>query len=161
MHKIRIFFILLIGISFYCYEFFKNSYRSISEQIVEYFHIQSHIGFSFLVSSYNITYLLMQIPAGILLDRFGSKKVLIVATLICGIGNILFIVGGFELAIVGRLLVGIGSSFAFIGVLKLTLENFDSKHFALVTSIIISLGTLAAAFHKTLVSIFQTMIFHG
>ncbi|QLE78969.1 MFS transporter [Francisella sp. Scap27] len=151
MHKIRIFFILLIGISFYCYEFFLRILTgAYQEQIVEYFHIQSHIGFSFLVSSYNITYLLMQIPAGILLDRFGSKKVLIVATLICGIGNILFIVGGFELAIVGRLLVGIGSSFAFIGVLKLTLENFDSKHFALVTSIIISLGTLAAAFSQNI-----------
>lgn len=151
MYKIRTFLILLVGISFYCYEFFLRILTgAYQEQIVEYFHIQSHVGFSFLVSSYNITYLLMQIPAGILLDRFGSKKVLLAATLICGIGNILFISGGFELAIIGRLLVGIGSSFAFIGVLKLTLENFDNKHFALVTSIIISLGTLAAAFSQNI-----------
>ena len=92
----------------------------------------------------------MQIPAGILLDRYGSKKVLISATILCGIGNIIFIMGGFELAIVGRLLVGVGSSFAFIGVLKLALENFPRKHFALVTSIVISLGTLAAAFSQNI-----------
>ena len=143
--------ILLIGVSFYCYEFFLRILTgAYQEQIVSYFNIQTHVGFSFLVSSYNITYLLMQIPAGILLDRYGSKKVLIIATLICGVGNILFIASGFKLAIIGRLLVGIGSSFAFIGILKLTLENFPRKYFALVTSIVISLGTLAAAFSQNI-----------
>lgn len=143
--------ILFVGVGFYCYEFFLRILTgAYQEQIVSYFHIQSHVGFSFLVSSYNITYLLMQIPAGILLDRYGSKKVLIAATLICGVGNIIFIMGGFELAIIGRLLVGIGSSFAFIGVLKLALENFSRKQFALVTSIVISLGTLTAAFSQNI-----------
>ena len=151
MSKLKMSLILFTGISFYCYEFFLRILTgAYQEQIVSYFNLQSHISFSFLVSSYNITYLLMQIPAGILLDRYGSKKVLIVATLICGIGNIIFIAGSFELAIIGRLLVGIGSSFAFIGVLKLALENFSRKKFALVTSIVISLGTLAAAFSQNI-----------
>ena len=151
MNKFKMSLVLFVGVGFYCYEFFLRILTgAYQEQIVSYFNIQSNVGFSFLVSSYNITYLLMQIPAGILLDRYGSKKVLIVATLICGIGNIIFIMGGFELAIIGRLLVGIGSSFAFIGVLKLTLENFSKKHFALVTSIVISFGTLTAAFSQNI-----------
>ena len=109
MNKFKMSLILFVGIGFYCYEFFLRILTgAYQEQIVDYFHIQSHVGFSFLVSSYNITYLLMQIPAGILLDRYGSKKVLISATILCGIGNIIFIMGGFELAIVGRLLVGVG-----------------------------------------------------
>ncbi|MFT4694420.1 MAG: MFS family permease [Francisella sp.] len=151
MNKFKMSLILFVGVGFYCYEFFLRILTgAYQDQIVDYFHIQSHVGFSFLISSYNITYLIMQIPAGILLDRYGSKKVLIAATLICGIGNIIFIMGGFELAIIGRLLVGIGSSFAFIGVLKLALENFSRKHFALVTSIVISLGTLTAAFSQNI-----------
>ena len=151
MNKFKMSLILFVGVGFYCYEFFLRILTgAYQDQIVDYFHIQSHVGFSFLISSYNITYLIMQIPAGILLDRYGSKKVLIAATLICGIGNIIFIMGGFELAIIGRLLVGIGSSFAFIGVLKLALENFPRKHFALVTSIVISLGTLTAAFSQNI-----------
>ncbi|AJC48605.1 MFS transporter [Allofrancisella guangzhouensis] len=149
MQKFRTLIILTIGISFYCYEFFLRILTgAYQEQIVNYFNISTHIGFSFLISSYNITYLIMQIPAGILLDRFGSKRVLIAATLVCGAGNILFIAGGFNTAIVGRLLVGVGSSFAFIGVLKLALENFNPKYFSFITSIIISLGTLAAAFSQ-------------
>ena len=55
----------------------------------------------------------MQILAGVLLDRFGSKKVLIRATLLCGIRNVIFVSGNYELALFGRLLVGLGSSFAF------------------------------------------------
>ncbi|QIW10836.1 MFS transporter [Francisella sp. LA112445] len=151
MQQLRLSLILIIGISFYCYEFFLRILTGVyQEQIVQHFNISTHIGFSFLVSSYNITYLLMQIPAGILLDRFGSKKILIFATVTCGIGNVIFISGGYELALFGRLLVGIGSSFAFIGVLKLTLENLNSKYFSIITSVVISLGTLAAAFSQNI-----------
>lgn len=151
MQKIKLLLILFAGVSFYCYEFFLRILTgAYQEQIVEHFDLTTHIGFSFLVSSYNITYLLMQIPAGILLDRFGSKKVLISATILCGIGNIIFVSGGYELALFGRLLVGLGSSFAFIGVLKLTLENFETKYFPIITSLVISLGTLAAAFSQNI-----------
>jgi MFS family permease len=151
MSKFKVFILLNAGVLFYCYEFFlrilTGAYR---EQIINHFDITTNIGFSFLISSYNITYLLMQIPAGIILDRYGSKKTLICATLICGIGNIIFIYGGFNTALLGRLLVGVGSSFAFIGVLKLTIENFNAKHFAIITSLVISLGTLTAAFSQNI-----------
>ena len=151
MQKFKLSLVLVVGISFYCYEFFLRILTgAYQEQIVEHFNLSTHIGFSFLVSSYNITYLLMQIPAGILLDRYGSKKVLISATILCGVGNIIFVSGGYELALFGRLLVGLGSSFAFIGVLKLTLENFESKYFPIITSLVISLGTLAAAFSQNI-----------
>lgn len=151
MQKVKLLLILFAGIGFYCYEFFLRILTgAYQEQIVEHFDLTTHIGFSFLVSSYNITYLLMQIPAGILLDRYGSKKVLISATILCGIGNIIFVSGGYELALFGRLLVGLGSSFAFIGVLKLTLENFEAKYFPIITSLVISLGTLAAAFSQNI-----------
>ena len=151
MKKAHIFISLIIGISFYCYEFFLRILTgAYQEEIIDFFHLTNHTSFSFLVSSYNITYLLMQIPAGFLLDKFGSKKILIWATLICGFGNILFVCGDFYIAIIGRLLVGVGSSFAFIGVLKLARETMNTRHFAIIASIVISLGTLAAAFSQQL-----------
>ncbi|MDE4976078.1 MFS transporter, partial [Francisella tularensis subsp. holarctica] len=76
--------------------------------------------------------------------------VLIGATILCGLGNIIFVSGEYELSLFGRLLVGLGSSVAFIGVLKLTLENFESKYFPIITSLVISLGTLAAAFSQNI-----------
>lgn len=68
----------------------------------------------------------------------------------CGIiGNVIFVSGVYELGLFGRLLVGLGSLFAFIGVLKLTLENFELKYFPIITSLVISLGTQQHS-HKTL-----------
>lgn len=92
----------------------------------------------------------MQIPAGVLLDKYGSKKILVMATLLCAIGNIIFVLDGYTTAMLGRLLIGVGSSFAFIGVIKLIRENLDTKYFAILSSIVISLGTLAAAFSQQL-----------
>ncbi len=146
--------VFFIGVIFYCYEFFLRLLTgAYQQQIIDYFHINTHICFSFLISSYNLTYLLMQIPAGLLLDKYGSKKILIIATLMCGLGNILFVLDGYALALFGRLLIGIGSSFAFIGVLKLSRETLPNKYFGLFASIVISLGTLAAAFSQQ-VSVF-------
>ncbi len=150
--KINLLF--FIGIIFYCYEFFLRLLTGVyQQQIIDYFHINTHIGFSFLISSYNLTYLLMQIPAGVLLDKYGSKKILIIATLMCGLGNILFVLDGYALALFGRLLIGIGSSFAFLGVLKLSREMLPNKYFGLFASVVISFGTLAAAFSQQ-VSVF-------
>ncbi len=135
-----------IGVLFYCYEFFLRLLTgAYHEQIINHFGITTHINFSFLVSSYNLTYALMQIPAGLIIDKYGSKKTLVVATIICGLGNIMFVSDGYILALIGRLIVGIGSSFAFIGVLKLSRENLSNTHFGLFASIVISLGTFAAA----------------
>jgi len=146
--------VFFIGIVFYCYEFFLRLLTgAYQQQIIDYFHINTHVGFSFLISSYNLTYLLMQIPAGLLLDKYGSKKILIIATLMCGLGNILFVLDGYALALFGRLLIGIGSSFAFVGVLKLSRETLPNRYFGLFASVVISLGTLAAAFSQQ-VSVF-------
>ncbi|MCF6807727.1 MFS transporter [Thiotrichales bacterium 19S9-12] len=145
----RITMALCAGISFYCYEFFLRILTgAYQDQIVSFFDIKSHIGFSFLISSYNLTYLLMQIPAGMLLDKYGSRKCLITATLACGFGSALFVSGDYNIALLGRLLVGAGSSFAFVGVLKLARESLPRRHFGLFASVVISLGTLAAAFSQ-------------
>lgn len=60
------------------------------------------------------------------------------------IGNVIFVSGVYDLDLFGRLLVELGSLFAFIGVLKLTLENFELKYFPIITSLVISLDTQAA-----------------
>ncbi|WP_440615464.1 MFS transporter [Cysteiniphilum sp. 6C5] len=136
--------VFLIGLLFYGYEFFLRLINGAYEkQIVEYFHLSSKFDYSFLVSSYSLTYLLMQIPCGIILDRFESKYVFSFAILICGLGNIIFLSPVYSIAVIGRLLIGFGSAFAFIGVLKISREYFSSTYFSLLASIAISFGTLA------------------
>lgn len=141
--------VFLIGLLFYGYEFFLRLINGAYEkQIVEYFHLSSKFDYSFLVSSYSLTYLLMQIPCGIILDRFESKYVFSFAILICGLGNIIFLSPVYSIAVIGRLLIGFGSAFAFIGVLKISREYFSSTYFSLLASIAISFGTLAGIFSQ-------------
>jgi len=151
-----IFIIFLAGLVFYCYEFFLRIIPgAYSLEIIEFLKLETntHFTFSLLISSYNISYLAMQIPAGMLLDKFGSKKILPLAILICGIGNFVFIYNDFYISLLGRILVGCGSAFGFIGVLKITRDRISTKYFPTFVAIVISLGTLAGSYAQQISTI--------
>ena len=83
--------------------------------LMENFHISAST-LGILSAFYFYAYSPMQIPAGLLMDRFGARRLLTFATFICGLGGILF---GFApslwLASLARFLMGLGSAFAFVG----------------------------------------------
>ncbi|MDA7742045.1 MFS transporter [Francisellaceae bacterium] len=156
--KLALSLIFISGLLFYCYEFYLRILPgAYADQIMTFFK-SGPFEYSFLVSSYNITYLAMQIPAGLLLDRFGNRRVLVAAVLLCGIGNAVFVFDSYNISIVGRLLVGLGSSFAFVGVLKLCREYLSARYFAFLASIVISVGTLAAAYAQQISTIVSSSI---
>lgn len=67
-----------------------------------------------------VFYAAMQVPVGILLDRFGARKLLAVGALLMAAGQITVglsnvLVGG----VVGRSLVGMGDAFTFISMIRL------------------------------------------
>jgi len=67
-----------------------------------------------------IFYAGMQIPVGIMLDRFGSRKVLAAGAFLMAIGQ--FLVGiapNLSMAVLGRILVGIGDACTFISMMRL------------------------------------------
>jgi MFS family permease len=91
------------------------------------FHIDK-AQLSFLNSAYFWNYLLMQVSAGILLDKFGAKCVLNPALLCIIFGPIIFsLIHNLYFAFGGSLLIGIGSSFGFIGLLFVVSQLFTSN----------------------------------
>ncbi|MGI6095454.1 MAG: MFS transporter [Lachnospiraceae bacterium] len=50
--------------------------------------------FVLLTNMFSYTYMAMQIPAGILLDKFGAKKISVAGALIAALGTLLFSTGG-------------------------------------------------------------------
>ena len=75
----------------------------------------------------------MQIPAGLLFDRFSARWLITCATLVCTAGAFFFaFTHHIEWAAFGRFLMGIGSAFAFIGVLVVASRWFPPRHFALL-----------------------------
>lgn len=62
----------------------------------------------------------MQIPVGILVDRFGAKVLLVVGAAIMAAGQFtVAFAPSLEYAVVGRMLVGLGDSFTFISMIRM------------------------------------------
>ncbi len=94
---------------------------------------------------YFYTYTAMQIPSGLLFDRFNAKLIIFSALMICSIGAVTFIfASNFFLGCLARLLMGFGSAFAFVSVLSVAADLFDKKKFALITGITQALAALGA-----------------
>lgn len=98
-----------------------------------------------LASSYFYAYMIMQIPAGILIDRWGARKVTTVAIILCAIGALLFSrADGIFIACVGRFIMGTGAAFAAINCLKLVANWFPTKRFAFMAGLMMTVGMLGA-----------------
>jgi len=98
-----------------------------------------------LSAFYFYAYAPMQIPVGLLMDRFGARKLLTFASLICALGSFLFAVS-YHLATaeLGRFLMGIGSAFGFVGMVYICSHWFPSKKLALLVGLGNSIGMLGA-----------------
>lgn len=89
----------------------------------------------------------MQIPAGLMLDRLGARKLLTLMVFISACGVIIFgLTHHFALAGVARFLIGFGSAFSFISALFLVSRWFSHKHFAFIAGLIQLGGCLGSIF---------------
>ena len=133
-----------LGALFYCYEYFLRILPSVmTEDLLKMFSI-SGVAFGNLVAFYYYAYTPMQLPVGIMMDRFGPRKLLVFASLVCALGTYLFSHHYLPTAQAGRFLVGFGSAFAFVGVLKLASLWFPPSRFAFIAGMATSLGMVGA-----------------
>src|SRR5271170_3027163 len=78
-----------------------------------------------LAACYFYAYLLLQIPAGLLLDKIGPRKVTTLAIALCALGSFVFATAdSFYIAMTGRFLTGAGAAFAAVNCLKLIANWF-------------------------------------
>jgi len=88
----------------------------------------------------------MQIVVGLVLDRFGARRFVLLGSFACAVGVLTFAatdsiwIGG-----AGRLLTGFGASFAFIASLWLINHWFAPERFALLSGAVNAIGMVGAA----------------
>lgn len=133
---------------FFLYEFFTRTFiGTIATNVMSKFHLSAS-ELSVVGAAYYMTYALMQVPVGGLIDRFGIKKQLVMANLCCVAGLFLFAFAHtYAILVVSRLLIGFGSSFAFISLLMLAINWFPSKNFGFfsgATQILGAIGPMLA-----------------
>ncbi|MFQ6275003.1 MFS transporter [Coxiella burnetii] len=85
----------------------------------------------------------MQIPVGVLADKFGVKLIMIFAVLVCVVATWLFAQStGFGFAFFSRFLMGFGSSFAFICLLVIAVTWFPRRYFGFFAGTSQFIGTM-------------------
>ena len=134
-----------LGCLFYLYEcLLQVSPGVMSSELMHDFAVTSQT-LGVLSGIYFYSYACMQMPCGILMDRFGPHRLLTVAAFICAVSTIGFgMTDNFFAACVARLMIGFGSAFAVVGSLKLAANWFDAKRFAFLTGLMVTLGMLGA-----------------
>lgn len=96
-----------------------------------------------LSSFYYYSYVALQIPCGVIVDRLGARRVITYSTLICVVGSLFFAYSDSLLgAQIGRFLIGAGSACAFLSCLKIGSEWFIPAQFAMIAGLTNMMGTL-------------------
>ncbi|WP_404378579.1 MFS transporter [Caenispirillum salinarum] len=129
------------GALFFCYAFFQRVAPSVMvEELMRDFAVGAAIAGT-LSSLYFYPYAALQIPAGLLVDRFGPRRVLTLAALVAAVGSAAFAMADvIGLAYVGRGLVGAGAAVSWVAVLALASAWFPSNRFALLTGLTMAIG---------------------
>lgn len=138
--------ICCIGMLFYCYNYFLRVSPSVMQNdLTQSFHITA-TQFGTLAAFYYYAYTPMQLPAGMIYDKFGSRLVLFFACLTAVVGLSIFIAAdSFMMAGAGRFLIGFGTAFAYIGVLKLASVWLPPTRFATVAGLTTAIGMTSGA----------------
>ena len=126
---------------FFFYEFIQgNMFASIADNIMRDFHIQAD-KMTYLSSIYYASNVMFLFVAGFMLDRFSSKKIIMVAMLLCVLSTfILAHADSFYVALICRFVTGIGSAFCFLGPIRIASYWFPPKRMALVTGAIVTMA---------------------
>ncbi|GAA4763059.1 MFS transporter [Stakelama sediminis] len=135
-----------IASGFFLFEFVTRVEPSLDAQAIGSFFHLSNSGFGTLSSLFFWVYAPMQIIVGLLLDRFGARRFLLLGSFCCAAGTLMFaatnLVG---VAGAGRMLTGFGASFAFVGALWLVNHWFAPERFALLSGGVNAVGMIGVA----------------
>ncbi len=146
----RAWLICLVMSLFFFYEFVQmNVFDSIAQDILIDFSLTSTT-VGYLASMYFYGNFLMVIPAGMLLDRFSTKKIALTAMTVSTCGTIIFSQTHMLLvAELCRFLAGMGAGFCFLSNIRLASRWFSANRLAFVTGIIVTMAMIGGMVAQT------------
>lgn len=145
MFKIRAQMMWFIAALYYGYEFLHRVAPSVLTNTLRQNLMVNEAQLGMIGAMYFYAYAALQIPAGILIDRYGAKRPLLIASGVLTLGSFLFATStSIHAAYLSRFLIGAGSAFAFIACLKIAAQSFKLTSMPLIVGVTNLFGTLGA-----------------
>ena len=136
----RFYFVLLL----FCYAlapFHRTVLSTLGVDLMEDFSVGGGL-ISVMGAAFFYPYAAMQIPAGILADRWGARRTVMVFLTLAAAGTFLFAMATtVSMGAVGRVLTGTGVAMIFVPGLRVILSWFPRRMHPLCTGLFLSLGT--------------------
>jgi MFS family permease len=136
-------FIWLIAAVFYCHQYIlRVSISPVANALMHGFKIDA-VTLSFVAASFFYAYIIVQIFAGLIVERYGLKLSIIISTSLCGVGSLLMAEAtAVSTLFLGRILIGAGAAFALLLAVVIIRLHFSKKIFPILNGLTISLGTV-------------------
>ncbi|MBM3569209.1 MAG: MFS transporter [Alphaproteobacteria bacterium] len=100
-----------------------------------------------LAAFYFYAYASIQIPVGVLMDRFGPRRLMSAALGVCVLGAAVFAAAEtITQAYFGRFLIGFGLAFSWVGILTIVAQNFPAQRFASMVGMAQVFGMIGGVF---------------
>ncbi|CEG56210.1 MFS transporter [Legionella fallonii] len=134
-----------IAASFFFYKYLIQVSPSVmTDDLMKAFQVHG-AGLGNLSAFYFYAYLVMQIPVGLMLDRYSPRLLTTTAIFVCSISTYIFSqTDTFWVACASRALMGAGAAFAAVSCFKLAAVWFSPKRFALVSGMFMTAAMLGA-----------------
>jgi len=142
--------VTLTAALYFFYEFIQmHLFNPINPQIKEAFQLNA-TQLGFLDSMYFWGNVLFLFPAGMLLDRFSTRRMLLMAVTVTTLGTFSFgLAQNYYIAAVSRLAIGLGASFCFLSCIRLASRWFPPKKMAFVTGAIVTFAMFGGMIAQT------------
>jgi MFS family permease len=100
-----------------------------------------------LSAAYFYGYAGMQIPVGLMIDRFGPRRLTTVAAATCAVGCVLFVYATtLTTATAGRFLIGASAAFSLVSAMAVAGQWFKAQRFALLSGLAMAFGMIGGIF---------------
>lgn len=148
--NIKAWAVCLLAALFFSYELVQlHMLNAISPHLLKDLQINA-TGYALLSSTYLFADVVFLLPAGIILDHFSTRKVILSALFLCLVGTVGF---GFsqtlEQACVCHFLSGIGNAFCFLSCIVLISKWFPVERHAFVIGVVVTVGMCGAVVAQT------------
>ena len=150
LNSIKAWIVIICASLFFFYEFVQmNMFNTINADLMRAFNITAS-QVSNLSAFYFYSDVIFLFPAGIILDHFSTRKIIVLALSLCTIATVaLSFAHTYQVAAAMRSLSGIGAAFCFLSALRLATRWFSPKHLAIATGFIVTMAMLGGLVAQT------------